>query len=122
MRRYVLPLAFVSLTLTASAQRLDPVQWALTCGFACARRIPCSSLHLKATMQEGWHLYSLTTPNGGPIQTTAGLTENSAITAVKFYQPPPKRKFDPNFNIDTETFEKDAMFPIAGRLGTTLRS
>jgi len=116
MRRYVLPLAFVSLTLAASAQRLDPIQWTLT---ADSQRAPAGSsvpLHLKATLQQGWHLYSLTTPAGGPIQTTAGLAENTALAAVTFYQPPPVLKFDPNFNIKTETFEKDSDFALVANL------
>lgn len=114
--RFVLVAAFGWLTLAAFGQRLDPVQWTLS---SDVQRAPAGSavpLHLKAALQPNWHLYSLTTPKGGPIQTTAGLSENQAIAAVKFYQPPPVRRFDPNFKIDTETFEKDVDFPIVAEL------
>jgi thiol:disulfide interchange protein len=109
LTRSVLCLAFAA---AANAQKLDPIQWALT---ADSSRAPAGSsvtLHLKATFQEGWHLYSLTTPKGGPIPTTAELTENLAIAGSKLYQPPPVRKFDPNFSLDTETFETAVDLPL----------
>ena len=109
-------LALGPLAITAFGQRYDPVQWTLS---SDAQRAPAGSavpLHLKATVQSGWHLYSLTTPKGGPIPTTAGLTENPAVVSSKFYQPPPVRKFDPNFQIPTETFEQDADFAIVAEL------
>jgi len=111
-----IPVVFITLAASAFGQRLDPVQWTLTSDTQSAPAGSAVSLHLKATLQPGWHLYSLTTPKGGPIQTTAGLTENPAIASVRFYQPQPVRKFDPNFKIDTETFEKDVDFPLAATL------
>ena len=69
-------------------------------------------MRLTAKLDPGWHLYSLTTPPGGPIPTTAALAENPAIASSKFYQPKPERKFDPNFGIDTETFQKEVVFLI----------
>jgi thiol:disulfide interchange protein DsbD len=100
----------------ATAQKLDPVHWTLT---ADNTRTPAGSsvvLHLKAQFDEGWHLYSLTTPKGGPIATTAALADNPAVQSFKLYQPPPFRKFDPNFKLDTETFDKEVDFPIVTTL------
>ena len=65
------------------AQKLDPIQWTLTSDFAKAPAGSSVPLHLKATFQEGWHLYSLTTPKGGPIPTTAELAENPAVKSVE---------------------------------------
>ena len=61
-------------------------------------------------MEPGWHLYSLTTPPGGPIPTTVSLADNPAIDHYKIYQPKPEKKFDPNFQLDTETFGGQAIF------------
>ena len=74
-------------------------------------------MKLTATLEEGWHLYSPTTPKGtvdnpGPNPTTIQLSDNPAVTSQKVYEPKPERKFDPNFNLDTETFEKEAVFWI----------
>src|ERR1700733_10006409 len=90
----------------ADAQKLDPIQWTLTSSFAKAPPGSTVPLNLRATFQEGWHLYSLTTPAGGPIPTTAVLADNPAVKSSKLYQPPPFRQFDKNFNLYTETFER----------------
>ena len=94
----------------APAQRLDPVQWTLSS--EAAKAPPGASIPLKLTakLEEGWHLYSLTTPPGGPNPTTAVIAENAAVASTKIYQPKPERKFDQNFGVDTETFDKEAVF------------
>ena len=106
----------VLLALAAYGQKLDPIQWTLTAPVA---NVPPGSkvpLHLEAKFQEGWHLYSLTTPAGGPIATTAALAENPALVSSKLYQPPPIRQFDKNFNLDTETYEKEVDFAVVAEL------
>src|SRR5712691_13293712 len=106
---FVLTTGFWLLT-PLSAQKLDPVHCTLT---SDADKAPPGStvpLRLTAKLDEGWHLYSLTTPKGGPIPTTAGLAEDPAIESSKLFQPKPERKFDRNFNLDTETFQKEAVF------------
>ena len=102
--------------LIGQAQKLDPVHWTLSSDTTKAPAGSSVVLRLTATLDEGWHLYSLTTPKGGPIPTTAGLAENPAVAAFKLYQPKPERKFDPNFNLDTETFLKEAVFWIVADL------
>ena len=117
MRR-VLSLAFGLLAALAATygQKLDPIQWTLTSNVAKAPAGSTVPLHLKATFQEGWHLYSLTTPAGGPIPTTAALADNPAVKGSKLYQPPPNRQLDKNFNLDTETFEKEVDLPLTAEL------
>ena len=82
----------------------DPVQWTLSVEPASAPPGSHVLARFAAKIEPGWHLYSLTTPKGGPIPTTSSLGENPVIGAVKLYQPKPERKLDPNFQIDTETF------------------
>jgi thiol:disulfide interchange protein len=114
----VLSLAFGLVAALAAlyGQKLDPIQWTLTSDVAKAPAGATVPLHLKATFQEGWHLYSLTTPAGGPIATTAELAENPAVKGSKLYEPPPMRQFDKNFNLDTETFEKEVDLPLTAEL------
>ncbi len=96
--------------LLAAAE--DPVQWTLT--FDAKSVAPGSHVlaRLSAKVEPGWHVYSLTTPPGGPIPTTAALADNPAVESFKIYQPKPERKFDPNFQIDTETFADQAVLLI----------
>ena len=64
---------------------------------------------LKGVLEPGWHIYSPTTPPG-PIPSTITLVPSPALGKVTLYQPQPLRKFDPNFNADTETFDKEVTF------------
>jgi len=82
----------------------DPVQWVLTVDAKAVA--PGSHLLAKftGTIQPHWHVYSMTTPPGGPNPTTASIADNPAVAGFKIYQAKPVRKLDPNFGIDTETF------------------
>jgi thiol:disulfide interchange protein len=105
----------VLLLLAASsilAQKYNPVTWSL-------RLVPPSAqpgskvlARLEGKIEAGWHLYSLTTPPGGPNPTTIRLADNPAVERFRVLEPPPKRAFDPNFNLDTETYEGEAAFLI----------
>ncbi|HEX3682361.1 MAG TPA: cytochrome c biogenesis protein CcdA [Bryobacteraceae bacterium] len=94
------------------AAREDPVQWALAPSGGQTRISPGDKalFELKATIQPGWHLYSPTTPPGGPIITKIRLDDNPAVTNYSVYRPQPVRKLDPNFQIDTETYADGAVF------------
>jgi thiol:disulfide interchange protein len=99
------------------AARQDPIQWKLSADPDRAKAGSSVPLRLTATLEEGWHLYSPTTPKGtvdnpGPNPTTIRLSENPGVASQKVYEPKPDRKFDPNFNLDTETYEKEAVFWI----------
>jgi thiol:disulfide interchange protein DsbD len=112
MTRFAIVGVMIAASCAAQAQRLDPIQWTLTSDVAKAPAGSSVPLRLKATFQEGWHLYSLTTPKGGPIPTTASLADNPAVAGSRLYQPPPIRQLDKNFNLDTETFEKEVSLPL----------
>jgi thiol:disulfide interchange protein len=94
------------------AQRLDPVQWSLTFDSKVVPPGAVAPLKLTAKIDPGWHLYSITTPKGGPIPSTVELAENAAVESTKVYQPKPERRLDPNFGIDVETFSNEAVFWI----------
>jgi thiol:disulfide interchange protein DsbD len=94
----------------ALAQRLDPIQWTLASDAPKAPPGAKVITRLTATAQPGWHLYSLSTPAGGPIPTTLGIAASPSIGGFQVWQPKPERRFDPNFSLDVETFEKQAVF------------
>jgi DsbC/DsbD-like thiol-disulfide interchange protein len=84
----------------------DPVQWTFALKENTVKPGGKVLATLTATIQPGWHMYSMTTPKGGPIPTTATLADNPAIAAVKVFQPKPERQIDTAFKLETETFEK----------------
>jgi thiol:disulfide interchange protein len=121
-RRLLLPVALCLLNVASlSAAKEDPVHWTLTPAAGSAQMAPGSKTYfeLKATIEPGWHLYSPTTPAGGPIITRIKLTNNPAISSSHIYRPQPVRKLDPNFQLETETYTSSASFLIEA---TTSRS
>ena len=57
-------------------------------------------------------MYSMTTPEGGPIITTIKVEDNPAIASWAIHQPPAERKFDPNFGIETDTYGGTVRFHV----------
>jgi thiol:disulfide interchange protein DsbD len=113
MHRSLLPLflfAALASAQVAESNRPDPVKWRLE--FVSQDAPPGGHAigKLTATIEEPWHLYSPTTPKGGPIVTTIALAENQAVKSSEIFRPKPVRKLDPNFGIDTETYDKEAVF------------
>jgi thiol:disulfide interchange protein len=94
------------------AEKLDPAKWSLELQPAAAAPGSKILAKLQAKIEPGWHLYSLTTPAGGPIRTTVRLDSSAAAASFRVFEPQPKRAFDPNFNLDTETYEGEPAFLI----------
>jgi thiol:disulfide interchange protein DsbD len=65
-------------------------------------------IRMAGRIEDGWHLYSMSTPAAMP--TKIQLAPNPAVARVRPLQPQPKRAFDANFNSDTETYEGDVAF------------
>ncbi len=100
-------LASITLSLKAAQQTgPDPVQWSLALKQASVKPGGTVLAALTATIQPGWHMYSMTTPLGGPNPTTVTLADNPAVASVKVFQPKPDRQMDTAFKLETETFEK----------------
>ena len=108
MRRALL--FFLAAGAVWAAERPSPIKWSLSAEPSTAAPGTKLLAKLTATPDGGYHVYSLTTPKGGPIRTTIGLAEQAAVKQVQVFQPAPNRKFDPAFQLDTETFEGTTTF------------
>ncbi|MCS6951238.1 MAG: cytochrome c biogenesis protein CcdA [Bryobacterales bacterium] len=109
---------FCGVVAPLGAQRLDPVKWSLSLEPPVVPPGAKVLARLVATIEPGWYLYSLSTPAGGPIPTTLKLADHPAIARYRVYQPPPKRKFDPNFNLDVEAYENKVEFLLEVELSS----
>jgi thiol:disulfide interchange protein len=99
----------------APAPRLDPVQWSMTSTAEAAKPGATVPLRLTATIQPGWHLYSLTIPKD-LYPTKLTLTDNPALESYTIYQPTPVRAMDPNLKEMVETYSNQAEFWIPATL------
>jgi thiol:disulfide interchange protein len=106
----VTKLLLLALALPLFGQRLDPIHWSMT--VEPARAAPGAHVlaRVAAKIDPSWHLYSPTTPKGGPIPTTLALAPNPAVDSVTIFEPKPGRRLDPNFGLETETYENEAVF------------
>ena len=119
MRRLLLLALFASAAFGQS-EKFNHVQWKLTLDQTSAAPGATILGHLQATVDPDWHMYSLTTPPG-PIPTTIAADSSPAVDGFTIFEPPPNRKFDPNFNGDTETYEGSQTFLARIRLKKDLQ-
>ncbi|HTT62256.1 MAG TPA: cytochrome c biogenesis protein CcdA [Bryobacteraceae bacterium] len=94
--------------LPALARAQENVAWSLS--FDRAAAAPGSQVvaRLEGRIGPGWHLYSMT--SAGAIPTTIKVAPNAAVQNVRVFQAPPHKAYDPNFQLDTETYENTAVF------------
>lgn len=93
----------------------EPIHWALATEKPDAKttRGGTITLALTATIDDGWHLYSLTLPAGGPIPTRITVPNGQEFTAAgDVIEPVTKSSFDSNFNMTLEYFEEKATFGV----------
>ncbi len=111
------PALLAALAGICSAQSLDPVKWFLSVEPAVAAPGSKALAHLTATIEPGWHLYSLSTPPPSR-PTKIRLAENSISGGLAIHYQEPKRAFDKTFNIETQTYEEKADFLLVIPLKT----
>lgn len=109
MKKTIVFLLFVAcFSLTANSQILKPVTWAYAAKKTSATT---ATLYIKATVDEGWHLYSQFVKDGGPVKTTFTFPAGKGYTLVgKTIEPKPITKFESTFNMNVSYFEKTATF------------
>ena len=72
-------------------------------------------------IDEGWHLYSLEQPPGGPIPTRIALPAGQKFKlAGAIEEPPPEIVFDPNFDLETQIYEHDVTFTLPVQSATDI--
>ena len=105
---HILLVLLLTLSSNAGAQIYDPVQWELE--IEPAETAPGSTVlaRLTATIEDGWHIYSTTTPEG--IALTLEIAEFEALVDWRPYQPSPEVVYDPNFQADVEWYTSSAEF------------
>ena len=96
------------LALPAVAQGPNNVKWSLSLEPRAAAPGSKVLARLEGQIDPGWHLYSMT--SAGAIPTTIKVAANAAVEKIRVFPAPPKKAYDPNFQLDTETYEGSAVF------------
>src|SRR5271170_364182 len=97
--------ALVLLTGAVCFGALDPVSWTLTSDVSKAAPGASVPLLLTAKIDDGWHIYSVTTPPPTiPVKITFGDVPGHV------FQPKPEEKYDEALGAKAEFYEKEAVF------------
>ncbi|OCX54719.1 hypothetical protein BEL04_00175 [Mucilaginibacter sp. PPCGB 2223] len=89
-------------------QILKPVKWSYASKKLDEHH---AVIYFKADIDDGWHIYSLNQPDGGPKKTTFVLNRNTGFTANgKPIEPKPKKHFEKAFGIYVYYFEHSVIF------------
>ena len=109
MKKFIttaLVLSFIA--LTTRAQILTPVHWSYG-----AKKLNKNEavIFIKATIDDGWHVYSQYVKDGGPIKTTFTFPASPEYTLVgKTIEPTPITRNEKVFKMDVSFFEKEVVF------------
>ncbi|MDE3183210.1 MAG: hypothetical protein KGM16_07320 [Bacteroidota bacterium] len=91
------------------AQIQNPVEWTAT-----SKKIADKTyeVHITATIDRGWHIYSQTTPDGGPIPTSITFTKNPLVIVQGKAKEVGKleQHHEPLFGVDVKQFSNTVDF------------
>ena len=108
MKKIILIVTVFLICVTSFAQILKPVKWSYS-----SKRINDSeaTVFIKATMENGWHIYSQTVPDGGPEATSFTFSaSNDYKLKGKTIEPEPITRFVNAFKIKLSYFENSVVF------------
>lgn len=109
MKKFALAITILFAVATGvSAQILQPVKWQFG-----AKKINTDEavVFLKASIDNGWNIYSQHVGEGGPVKTTINFTPSNEYTLVgKTAEPKPKVKHEEVFGMDVAYFDKEVVF------------
>lgn len=105
-------LCFLLFAVSAVAQ--NPITWSIKTNAPAAMKPDHRfTVQVTAQIESGWHLYSLTQSAGGPIPTRIIVPEGQPFKlAGNVSGPRPRVAMDPNFEINTETYENGVSFSV----------
>ena len=119
----LLRIAFILAVSACAIAAQDPTRWTLTSDSTGKTLKSGELIHatLNAEIDDGWHLYALDQPAGGPIPTTIKIFDGSPFTIDGvIVSPKAITRPDANFIVDgkplnTKFFEKTAEFGLTAR-------
>lgn len=109
MRQLLLSVAALLSATLCFSQVKQPAKWSFT-----ARKINATTyeIHLTANLEGGWHIYSQTTPEGGPVATKIKFAPNPLVIVqgVTTEVGKPEKKHEAIFGVDVKQFSNKVDF------------
>ncbi len=114
MRQIILVTGLILLFIPSFAQIQEPVKWS----FSSRQNGQEVQLIFKASIDQGWHLYDTSLPEGGPIPTSINYSDSSLFEPVGLLKknPQPTEVFDKAFQMTLRYFSHQVEFIQTVRL------
>lgn len=116
MKKLLFICLLMAATIPSQAQILHPVKWSYA-----AKKISANEavVLLKATIEDGWHIYSVHQKEGGPMKTTITFDNQPNASYVgDIIEPNPIVKREEAFKMDVHFFNSSVIFQQKIKLKT----
>ncbi len=90
----------------------EPASFAFSVDSKTVRPGEFATVWIDVQLSDDWHIYSATTPPGGPFPTEFVLTGDAFKQVGPIIQPPPKQEYDPNFELQVEYYHPSVRFGV----------
>jgi thiol:disulfide interchange protein DsbD len=100
---------------TLHGQPPNPVHWSVQGPAKPVAAGAAFNVMLTAQIEPGWHLYALEEPEGGPMATQIGLSQNDVLRLLDVREPEPRMEPYPALRELTGIFERAAAFTLRVR-------
>lgn len=109
MRKVVLIFALIGFTISSvKCQIVKPVKWTVASKKMNSKE---AVIFVKATINDGWHIYGLNVPIGGPDATKFVFGKSKDFDLVgKVLEPKPKSKYEEVFKVTVPYHNKEVIF------------
>lgn len=92
----------------AVAQIYNPVKWSVASKKLNDKE---AVIFIRANIENGWHIYGLSVPEGGPIATSFTFSPSASYSLNgKVAAPAPQSKFEEAFNMQVPFYDKQVIF------------
>ncbi len=110
-------LFLLTLMLTSGLLAQEAAKWSAKPAAATVKAGSTVDVKVTAAVIDGWHIYSTTPQEEGPVPTEIEFAEDAPFSrSGKIRQPKPIVKFDENFGINTEYYDKDVTFTVTAKV------
>jgi DsbC/DsbD-like thiol-disulfide interchange protein len=108
MKKIFLAIVALVITIGAQAQVESHVRWSYAAKKTSATE---AVILIRATIDNGWHIYSQNVKDGGPVKTTFTFKPSKEYALVgKTSEPAPITKFEKVFSMNVGYFENSVVF------------
>ena len=122
IKKIAITLAAIFMIISAiHAQVQDPVKWSYV---AVKKSDKEYTVNILARLDANWHIYSMTTPNGGPVATTFSFNRNPLVTIAGKTQETgkPQTIYDDIFGVDVKYYSEAVTFIQTVKLKSAVKT